>query len=53
MQTIADDFDKWVTEKAKSTPAFNTSEATAAFVDLISRFKSAVDCFEKEGEGLK
>jgi len=53
MQTIADDFDKWVTEKAKSTPAFNTSEATAAFVDLISRFKSAVDCFEKEGEVLK
>ena len=53
MQTIANDFDRWVVKTVESTPGFYTPESTCAFVDLISRMKSAIDCFEKEGEVLK
>lgn len=50
MQTIADEFDKWVSSRVD--PEFGTQEAMSAYCDLISRFKSAIHCFDQAGTDL-
>lgn len=50
MQTIADEFDKWVSSRVN--PSFETQGATSAYCDLITRIKSAIYCFEQDGKAL-
>ena len=50
-QTVANFVDGMISDMFST--AFETVDAKADFVDLISRIKSAVDCFEKEGLELK
>lgn len=51
INTTAAFFDDWISNAF--TPHFETSDAMSAYCDLISRFHSAIKCFEDAGKTLK